>query len=122
MELTKNLKCISLRNGLELWLEDEYISLLKDVLLNATQSKFIEIGDQIINTADITGVFTPATMAEHTKRKNGQWQCNKGTWHDKGSKCECRNTPEYFVAKTEYKKLDFDPAEVMRKAMEETRK
>jgi hypothetical protein len=28
-------------------------------------------------------------MEDYTRRKNGQWKCKYGNWHDKGEKCNC---------------------------------
>ena len=83
-EISKPQKCILLRGDIELWLEDSFVESLKEVLFNSSQSKFIEIGDQIINTADIVGVLTPETMEDRTRRKNGQWKDKNGEWRDRG--------------------------------------
>ena len=85
-ELSKNLMCIALRNGTEIWIEEEYIINLKKVLLISSQSKFIEIGKEVINTADITGIFDAKTMETTTRRKSGQWQDKEGQWHNKYDK------------------------------------
>lgn len=78
-----------MRSGIQLWVEDERITTLKQVLQTIDGTKFIEIDEQVLNTADIVGVFTADTMSEHTRRKNGQWQCNQSHWHDRGEKCNC---------------------------------
>jgi len=115
-ELANKQKCLIQRNGVQIWLDDEKAEKLQQILSAITEHKFIQFDGRTINTADCTGIYLPIDMDDMSKRKNGQWQCNKGTWHDKSSKCECRTEPKVFVDKTEYKKLDFDPAEVMRKA------
>ena len=85
-EISKNLMCILMRAGVEIWLEEEYIKNLKAVMLSSKDSKFLEIGNEIINTADVVGVFEAKTMQEVTRRKNGQWKDDKGVWHDKGER------------------------------------
>lgn len=90
-ELSKKLMCISLRNGIEIWEEDEKTQKLQQLLSTIKVSTFVHFQDQTINTADIVGIFNPNTMDDHTRRKNGQWKCVGNEWHDKGQKCECLN-------------------------------
>jgi hypothetical protein len=82
-ELAKKLMCIKMRDGVELWLEDDRIQNLKSVLKQLTGAKFIEIGEQLINSADITGIYEPSTIEDMTRKKQGQWQDKRGEWHDK---------------------------------------
>ena len=79
-----------MRNGAEVWKEDERLNDLGEKLISGQKIGFIKIDDEIINSADIVGVFTPQTMDEITRRKNGQWKCQNEKWHDKFKKCECR--------------------------------
>ncbi|MCD6371703.1 MAG: hypothetical protein J7L39_03225 [Candidatus Aenigmarchaeota archaeon] len=96
-ELTKNLMCIAMRNGAEIWIERSRIEDLIKNLTRLTENKFIKVGDELINTADIVGIFTPKTMEEIVRRRNGQWQCKYGTWHQKGEKCNCAELKKYGV-------------------------
>ncbi len=96
-ELSKNLKCISIRNGVEIWLEHDRAENLIRALENLTDKKFINIDGQIINTSDIVGVFDAVTMADTTRRKNFEWKCKKGTWHAKNQLCDCSSQAEEFV-------------------------
>lgn len=84
-ELSKQLKCICLRNGVELWIESERI----DKINLENSGRFLKIGEEIINTADIVGIFTAQAMEDKTRRQNGEWQCRQGEWHSKKDKCEC---------------------------------
>ena len=93
-ELTKELMCIKLRSGVEIWVEKEKAQKLID-LLGTTKTKFVEIGDEIINSADVEGVFTPQTMDDLRKRKSGKWQCQYGVWHDRYEKCFCWEKEKY---------------------------
>lgn len=84
-ELTKNLMCILMREKAEIWIEQEKLESLMDML---EKQRFIRIGKEIINTADISGIYTAETMEDITRRKNGQWKCKEGNyWHDKGEQC-----------------------------------
>ena len=91
-ELTKNLMCVQMRSGVEIWLEQEKAKNLQKKLQGIIQSKFIyhEESNQTINTADVVGVFSANTMSEHTRRKNGAWKCLYGEWHDRNQKCGCK--------------------------------
>ena len=81
--------CIALRDGVEIWLEDERATNLKNVLKSANSSKFVDLGDEIINTADIIGIFKPETMDAKDKKKRGWWLCKYNKWHAKNETCEC---------------------------------
>lgn len=93
-ELTKNLMCIRLRSGVEIWVEKEKAEKLIN-LLGTTATKFVEIENEIINSADVEGVFTPQTMEGMTRRKNGQYKCEFGTWHNRNEICGCWELERY---------------------------
>jgi hypothetical protein len=101
-ELTKKIMCIKMRDGVELWIEDDRIDNLKSYLKSLTGTKFIEIGSEMINSADITGIYEATTMAEVVRRRNGEWKCKKGNWHAKGEDCRCgwSNTEDWEEPKT----------------------
>lgn len=88
-EISVKLVCVQMRSGVEIWIEQAKAEKLQGVLKKITGSTFIDVGDEIVNSADIVGVFTPETMDATIRRKNGQWQCAQGTWHDRGEKCLC---------------------------------
>src|SRR5690606_8332572 len=92
-EVSKKLMCIQMRSGVELWIEDERVTNLKKLLLQG-ENRFIELDGEIFNRADIVGVFSTRTMSEHTRRKNGEWQCQKGEWHKRKDNCECTEQTE----------------------------
>jgi len=89
-ELSKNLVAIVLRNGAEIWTEKDRAENLIRLLENVNQSKFIKFDGELFNTADVVGIFSAQVMEEITRRKNGQWKCEYGNWHDRGKKCECK--------------------------------
>jgi len=102
-ELVKNLYCIQMRTGVEIWVEHERAVKLQNILSNITGSKFILFEEETINTADIVGIFKAGTMQDLTRRKNGQWLCQNGTWHQRGDKCTCvsQEEREYQQKRTE---------------------
>ena len=87
-ELAKKLMCIVLRNGIEIWIDEERAKTFQQVL-SKTSLKFIDLDNQTINIADVTGVFTPQSMEDFKRRKNGERKCKAGNWHDKDMKCDC---------------------------------
>jgi hypothetical protein len=95
-ELSINMHCVLLREGIEIWINEKKAEKLKDVLLILDENKFVDINNSLINTFSIVGVFTAEEMEDRTRRKNGQWKDNKGNWHDKGEKvCKCGNVIPY---------------------------
>lgn len=84
-ELTKKLVCILMRSGVEIWVEEEKI----DGIVSLMEKKSIfRVSGQIVNTADISGIFDANTMEENTYRKNGYWKCKQGNyWHKKNEEC-----------------------------------
>ena len=87
--LARPQKCVVIRGGFEIWVDTEKADRLQNTLQNLTSHLFITWGDDQFNTADVTGIFSPETMDERTRRKNGQWQCQAGYWHDRFEKCTC---------------------------------
>ena len=89
-QLTKRLLCISMRNNVEIWVEEDRAKNLVETLERSTSHKFIRVDSELLNSADVVGVFTAQTMSDATRRKNGMWQCSQGNWHDKGERdCSC---------------------------------
>lgn len=87
--LTKELMCIKMRSGVEIWVEKEKAQKLID-LLGTTESKFVDIGGEMISSMNVEGVFSAKTIEELTRRKNGQWKDSKGKWQNRGSvECKC---------------------------------
>lgn len=88
-ELAKDLMCVCMRNKVEVWVESEKVEKLKEILSNTKENRFIDFNGQSINTADIIGIFDAQTMEEMMRRKNGQWKCDQGNWHNRYEKCLC---------------------------------
>ena len=78
--------CIVIRNGVEVWSEEDKVKSLQCLLAEDKGSRFIGLSGETINTADITGIFTAQTMEDITRRKNGQWKDKNGRWQDKGTR------------------------------------
>lgn len=88
-ELAKKTKCVQIRTGVEIWMEDEKAEALMALFSQPNPPQFIRYEGRMINKADLCGVFLPEDMQSSTRRKNGEWTCKQGSWHAKGEKCEC---------------------------------
>lgn len=91
MKLTKNLMCVVVRGGLEVWIDEDKIDNLKALI---ERGGLIGIGKNLINSKDIVGVFEASTMSDYNHRKNGEWKCEKGSWHKKFEECSCPKVNE----------------------------
>lgn len=85
-EIVKEIMCIKIRDGIEVWVEKEKIEKFIDDLITGKIGRFVKIENQLLNTADIVGIFDANAMEDSTRRKNGQWKDKKGSWHDKGER------------------------------------
>lgn len=99
-ELDNKRVCVLIRGDVELWIDAERRSELNRALSDP-QKRFIRINGQLVNAFEIVGVFEPAFIEEKTRRKNGQWKCQKNKWHDRGQSCECRKYKEVVTANVE---------------------
>lgn len=86
-EITKNLVCVVIRNGVQIWIENDKAETLKNLLNRKDKPQFVEFENDYINTNDISGIFSALSMEEVNRRKNGQWKCERNSWHDRGEKC-----------------------------------
>ncbi len=89
-ELTKNLVCIVIRGGIQIWVEEERSQTMVSLLTSQNPPQFVKYENRLINRADVVGIFNAKDMEEHTRRKNGEWQCKHSEWHGKAEKCGCR--------------------------------
>lgn len=84
--LQKAQHCVLLKNGIELWIDNEKLTALDEALQNS-DTQFISINGQRINRYQIDGVFDPLHIEELIRRKNGEYRCVAGHWHGKGKEC-----------------------------------
>ena len=87
-EIANKQKCLMIRNGVEIWLDEKRWEKLEYALKNSI-GKFYDMEGRTINVADIVGIFLPIDLEEMKRRKNGQWKCGYGVWHNRGDDCEC---------------------------------
>lgn len=87
-ELAIELQCVVINGGIEKWLEKDKAQMVSAAVKRG--DKFVEIGGELINTFAVSGVYNAQTMADKTRRMNGEWQCRHGVWYGKGqTRCEC---------------------------------
>lgn len=91
-EISVDLRAIRMMSGITIWIEAEKAEKIRLMLAEKPHTEWpgmITIDGEIIHTRSIEGVYTAATMESDQRRKNGQWQCKSGKWHDRGEKCDC---------------------------------
>ena len=101
-EIANKQKCLMIRNSVEIWMDEEKWEKLEHALKNSI-GKFYDIEGRTINVADIVGIFLPVDLDEMKCRKNGQWKCDHGQWHNRGETCECYKKKN---AEDQQRKLD----------------
>ncbi len=52
-EVSKNLLCIVMRNGIEVWIDGEKSEQLNSLM---EKQRFIKIGNKVLNVRDISGI------------------------------------------------------------------
>jgi hypothetical protein len=88
--LTKNLKCLLIRGGIEIWLEADELAQITLVLEKlAGKQTFLALKGRIINTFEIQGIFTPEDMANKERIRKGLHRCEHGKWWKRGEDCDC---------------------------------
>lgn len=54
----------------------------------AGKASIDEVG--IISMSQVYAVLNRKGYASYQNKQSGKWECEKGTWHEKFSKCDCR--------------------------------
>lgn len=94
-EITTSLVCIVIRGGMEIWMPGDKLTSFDTQYSQARKNGgLLFFEGERINPADVVGVFKAQTMEATTRRKNGQWLCQQGTWHDRQEKCLCTSRDE----------------------------
>ncbi|MFH1485810.1 MAG: hypothetical protein ABIH46_07045 [Chloroflexota bacterium] len=100
--LTTSQYCILMRSGVEVWATKERTETLRALLKSPNVPQYVEYEDRLFNTNEVAGIFTAEDMEAKTRRRNSQWQCHLGMWHDRGEKCVCVD------AKTEEERSNYE--------------
>lgn len=88
-EITRKQKCILLRNGVEIWVDEETAIEFECDWVSQQVHGAVSIGGRTINTVDVSGVFLPEDLDVVKRQKRGQWQCKQGKWHERNEECSC---------------------------------
>lgn len=86
-----------MRFGLEIWVERARAQSFISLLASPNAPQFTEIDGNLVNRSDVAGIFTAQAMDEMKRRKNGEWQCKKGSWHERRQECMCREDVQEFA-------------------------
>lgn len=108
-ELSRDLVCVCMRNGVQVWIERDRGRALIAALSGPNAPQFIECDGNMLNRADITGIFNAPVMEETTRRKNGEWQCDRGVWHNRNQKCGCDRRRVSEEERVVWKEHGFEP-------------
>ena len=103
-EIANKQKCIFIRNGIEIWIDEKKANVIETDLLRGISNNFIKAGDRIINVKEVVGIFSPEDLDDLKRRKNGQWKCEFSVWHQRGEHCNCKeieNAKEHNKKNTE---------------------
>lgn len=94
-ELSKDQKCIILRNGIEIWIDVNKAEKIEKDIVNGGFKGFIYVEGNLVNMADMIGIFAPRTIEKRTddeklkqRTKHGEYFCEKhDNWLPPGVKC-----------------------------------
>lgn len=90
-EIDKPKRAIIMRNGIATWIDEDRAAKLEEMLASATKHLFVKIDGMTISSNEIEGIYTMEEFQNWTKVKQGMWQCEYRTWHNKGKReCECK--------------------------------
>lgn len=93
-EIQEGKRPLVMKSGLIHWLSEETAAKLENSLAAQEAHGFIKITELgiTINSADIgDGILTMVQYQALLKKKQGEWQCEEGTWHTKSQReCTCR--------------------------------
>jgi len=92
-ELAVEQVAVCMMGGVVVWVERARLAPLDAVMKKPRGEwpQFIEVDGEMINPSRVEGIFSAARMEEMQRRKNGEWQCFAGEWHDRFEKCRCED-------------------------------
>lgn len=80
---------ICTREGIKIFIDAEKGQAFSEDLVSGEIKGFVRIEGRTLNAVDITGIVFPEDIEDLTRRKNGEWQCQQGKWHERGRQCDC---------------------------------
>ena len=91
--------CVQIRTGVEIWLTETAAKDLMAKMDAPNPKQYITINGEQYNRADYVGCFKPESIEAANRRKNGEYVCGSGKWHEKREKCECLAKEEEALIK-----------------------
>lgn len=82
-----------MKSGQVHWISPELHAKLAEQLASQSGHMFIrlrEIDNAVINSAEVEGVYSLEQYADSVKVKQGMWQCEYRTWHERKNICDCK--------------------------------
>lgn len=82
---------ILMKSGLAHFVEKRTADIISAGIVSQSAHRFIKITelDQLINSAEIEGIYTPEKYEEFQRVKAGETLCAYYRWHKKREVCEC---------------------------------
>lgn len=86
--------CVQIRTGVEIWLTEKSAADLMAQMNLPNPKQYVTINGEQFNRADYVGCFKPESIEAANRRKNGEYVCGSGKWHEKREKCDCVSKEE----------------------------
>ena len=64
-------KCLMVRNGIDIWIDEDKSNAIKIDMLKNFDNNFIEVEGNMINIKDIIGIFSNSLVIDLERRKAG---------------------------------------------------
>lgn len=81
--------CVQIRSGVEIWVTEPGAKDLMRQLDAPNPRQYLNVNGEQFNRADYVGCFKPESIEAANRRKNGEYVCGSGKWHEKREKCDC---------------------------------
>ena len=90
-QLTDKTKCLLTREGIEIWITDKQAEIITERINDEDSNDLIEVGDDMIATRSISGIYSSKKIQELRRKKQGWWQCELcHRWHPREEQCGCQ--------------------------------
>lgn len=93
-DLAKQQKVMLLTDGIQLWIDSDRADAFMAQIRDMAFDDIVEYEGRSFTRRMFLGFFLPGDIESMTKRKNFQWQCKGGQWHDRGENCTCASLEE----------------------------
>ena len=87
MEITDKTHVVLMMNDVRVYITQEQADNLKKLLSAQNCPRYVEIGEELINTNSIVSVSSAVNLKLSERVKRGDWMCKYGHWHTRGEEC-----------------------------------